>query len=165
MVMMLDRAPMSLPVSDEETMFKVGDVVRLNSGGHLRTIISLDENTVTCVWSVKGDARSTSYPAQALEKTDAPSDAMELILACAGHPREETVLFEVGDVVAFKSGGHLMTVIFTSDNFLTCSWSVRDDDKSKSFPAEALKIAVEPFDLEKVTLRAMEVLDEERKRG
>jgi hypothetical protein len=33
---------------------------------------------------------------------------------------------------------------------------VRDDDKSKSFPAEALKIAHEPFSLEKVVLLAME---------
>jgi uncharacterized protein YodC (DUF2158 family) len=154
---------MRLPVSDEETVFKVGDVVRLNSGGHLRTIISFDENTVTCVWSVKGDARSKSYPAQALEKADAPSDPMELILARAGHPREETVLFEVGNVVAFKSGGHLMTVIFINDNFLTCAWSVRDADKSKSFPTEALKIAAEPFDLEKVTLRVMELREERRR--
>ena len=74
---------------------------------------------------------------------------------------EDTVLFEVGDVVAFKSGGHLMTVIFINDNFLTCAWSVRDDDKSKSFPAEALKIAAKPFDLEKAVLLAMEKREEE----
>jgi uncharacterized protein YodC (DUF2158 family) len=156
---MRDRAPGRVPVSDEETVFKVGDVVSLNSGEHLRTIISVDENSVTCVWSVKGDAKSTSYPAKALKKADAPLDPWEEILARVECRREEAgpAPFEVGDVVAFKSGGHLMTVIFIDENFLTCAWSVRGDDKSKSFPAETLKKGAKPFDLEQLVLGAMEL--------
>jgi uncharacterized protein YodC (DUF2158 family) len=54
----------------EDSTVKVGDVVSYNSGGHLMTVISIDENSVTCVWSVKGDAKSKSYPAEALKKAD-----------------------------------------------------------------------------------------------
>jgi uncharacterized protein YodC (DUF2158 family) len=162
---MRDRAPRRLPVSDEETVFKVGDVVSLNSGGHLRTIISVDENSVTCVWSVKGDAKLISYPAKALKKADAPLDPWEEISARLECRRENAGLFEAGDIVAFKSGGHLMTVIFIDENFLTCTWSVRGDDKSKSFPTDALKKGTEPFDLKQTVLASMELeLREERGR-
>jgi uncharacterized protein YodC (DUF2158 family) len=150
-------------VSDEETVFKVGDVVSLNSGEHLRTIISVDENSVTCVWSVKGDAKSKSYPAKALKKAEAPLDPWEEISARVGCRREDTGRFEVGDVVAFKSGGHLMTVIFIDENFLTCVWSVRGDDNSKSFPVEALKKGAEPFDLEKIVSQVAELREERRR--
>jgi uncharacterized protein YodC (DUF2158 family) len=64
-------------------VLKVGDVVCYNSGGHLMTVISIDENSVTCVWSVKGDAKSKSYPAEALKKAapPPPGGLRELILA------------------------------------------------------------------------------------
>jgi uncharacterized protein YodC (DUF2158 family) len=65
---------------DEDTALKVGDVVSYNSGGHLMTIISIDENSVTCVWSVKGDAKSKSYPAEALKKAAPPFSLEQVVL-------------------------------------------------------------------------------------
>jgi uncharacterized protein YodC (DUF2158 family) len=53
-------------------VFKVGDTVRLKSGGHLMTVASMDENSVTCDWSVRSDIRSKSFPAAELEKADTP---------------------------------------------------------------------------------------------
>jgi hypothetical protein len=43
------------------------------------TIISIDENSVTCVWSVKGDAKSKSYPVEALKKASPPLTLEELV--------------------------------------------------------------------------------------
>jgi uncharacterized protein YodC (DUF2158 family) len=53
-------------------VFKVGDTVRLKSGGHLMTVASIDESSVTCDWSVRGDIKSKSFPAAELEKADLP---------------------------------------------------------------------------------------------
>jgi uncharacterized protein YodC (DUF2158 family) len=50
----------------------VGDIVCLNSGGHLMTVISIEDNFLTCTWSVKGDVKSKSFPAAALKKSDDP---------------------------------------------------------------------------------------------
>jgi uncharacterized protein YodC (DUF2158 family) len=55
---------------------------------------------------------------------------------------DEDAVFEVGDVVSLKSGGHLMTVASINEGSVTCDWSVRDDVKSKSFPAAELKHAI-----------------------
>jgi uncharacterized protein YodC (DUF2158 family) len=66
---------------DEDTGFKVGDVVCFNSGGHPMTIISLAENSATCVWSVRGDAKSKSYPVEALKHATTPLSLEELVEA------------------------------------------------------------------------------------
>jgi uncharacterized protein YodC (DUF2158 family) len=50
--------------------FKVGDVVCLNSGGTLMTVTSMDEDSATCEWSLKGVAKSHVYPVKALKKSD-----------------------------------------------------------------------------------------------
>lgn len=47
--------------------------------------------------------------------------------------------FKVGDTVALKSGGHVMTVTSIDGESVTCAWSLKDDVKSKSFPAAALE--------------------------
>jgi len=41
----------------EDTALKVGDTVTLKSDGHLMTVASIDEGSVTCDWSVRGDVR------------------------------------------------------------------------------------------------------------
>jgi hypothetical protein len=41
------------PMSGEDTVLKVGDTVSLNSGGHLMTVVSIDEGSVACDWSVR----------------------------------------------------------------------------------------------------------------
>jgi uncharacterized protein YodC (DUF2158 family) len=56
----------------EATVFEIGDVVRLKSGGHLMTVVSIDQGSVTCDWSVRGDIKSKSFPAAALEPADPP---------------------------------------------------------------------------------------------
>jgi hypothetical protein len=48
--------------------FEIGDTVSLNSGGHLMTIISIDDDLACCAWSVKGDVKSKSFPIKALKK-------------------------------------------------------------------------------------------------
>jgi uncharacterized protein YodC (DUF2158 family) len=51
-----------------DTVFKVGDTVKLNSDGHLMTVVSVAEDSITCDWSVRGDVKSKSFPAVALKK-------------------------------------------------------------------------------------------------
>jgi uncharacterized protein YodC (DUF2158 family) len=67
---------------DHDTVLKVGDTVKLNSDGHLMTVVSIDKDSVTCDWSVRGDIKSKSFPAEALEKAKKePGTLRELILA------------------------------------------------------------------------------------
>jgi uncharacterized protein YodC (DUF2158 family) len=63
----------------KDTVFTVGDVVRVKSGGHLMTVVSIDQGSVTCDWSVRGDIKSKSFPAAALEEA-APPPSLEAIL-------------------------------------------------------------------------------------
>ena len=58
-------------------MFQVGDTVALNSGGHLMTVVSVDENSITCDWSVRGDVKSKSFPATALKRAVSEQTAQE----------------------------------------------------------------------------------------
>jgi uncharacterized protein YodC (DUF2158 family) len=39
-------------------VLKLGDTVTLNSGGHLMTLVSVDEDSVTCAWSVNDQVKS-----------------------------------------------------------------------------------------------------------
>ena len=55
------------PMSHEDAVFEVGDVVSLKSGGHLMTVASINEGSVTCDWSVSGDVKSKSFPAAELK--------------------------------------------------------------------------------------------------
>jgi uncharacterized protein YodC (DUF2158 family) len=59
-------------MTDDPTAFKVGDVVRLKSLGHVMTVASIDESSVTCDWSLRGDIKSKSFAAAELEKADPP---------------------------------------------------------------------------------------------
>ena len=65
----------------EDAGLKVGDVVTLKSGGHLMTVASIDEGSVTCDWSVRGDVKSKSFPAAELQKADHPLTLEQLALA------------------------------------------------------------------------------------
>jgi len=67
-----------MTVTDEETVFKIGDVVSLNSGGHLMTVVSTDEGSVTCDWSVTGDIKSKSFPTGALKIAAEPAVPLTL---------------------------------------------------------------------------------------
>jgi uncharacterized protein YodC (DUF2158 family) len=60
-------------------VFKVGDVVRVKSGGNLMTVVSIDQGSVTCDWSVRGDIKSKSFPSAALEEA-APPPSLEAML-------------------------------------------------------------------------------------
>jgi uncharacterized protein YodC (DUF2158 family) len=62
-------------------IFKIGDTVTLKSAGHLMTIVSIERKCVTCAWSVKGDIKSNSFPADALIKADKPVTLEQLVLA------------------------------------------------------------------------------------
>jgi len=63
----------------EDAGLKVGDIVTLKSGGHLMTVASIDEGSVTCDWSVRGDVKSKSFPAAELQKADQPRSAKSTI--------------------------------------------------------------------------------------
>jgi uncharacterized protein YodC (DUF2158 family) len=75
-------------MSDEETVLKVGDVVSLNSGGHLMTVASIDEGSVTCDWSVRGDIKSKSFPTAELKKAAEPLTLEQSVQESIKH-REE----------------------------------------------------------------------------
>jgi uncharacterized protein YodC (DUF2158 family) len=64
----------------EDTVLKVGDVVRLKSGGHLMTVASIDEGSVTCDWSVRDDIKSKTFRAAELETADPPIAPLETLL-------------------------------------------------------------------------------------
>lgn len=64
----------------EDPMFKVGDTVCLNSGGHLMTVVAISDS-VTCEWSVKGDIKSKAFPDAALKKAEEPVTLEQLVLA------------------------------------------------------------------------------------
>jgi len=62
----------------EDTAFKVGDTVSLNSGGDLMTVVSMDQDSVTCAWFVRGDVKSKSFPTKALKKSDGTPPSITL---------------------------------------------------------------------------------------
>jgi uncharacterized protein YodC (DUF2158 family) len=80
-------------LSDEDAVFKVGDVVSLKSGGHLMTVASIDQGSVTCDWSVRGDIKSKSFPAAELKQAAAPLTLEQLVLGSM-KLREETTTIE-----------------------------------------------------------------------
>ncbi len=41
---------------------KVGDVVRLNSGGPSMTVVGIVTESVTCVWQGNGEAVEATFP-------------------------------------------------------------------------------------------------------
>ncbi|HVA17462.1 MAG TPA: DUF2158 domain-containing protein [Candidatus Dormibacteraeota bacterium] len=51
-------------------MFKAGEIVKLNSGGHPMTILSVSRRGVKCTWAVRGDIKEKTFPAIALTKPD-----------------------------------------------------------------------------------------------
>jgi uncharacterized protein YodC (DUF2158 family) len=55
----------------ENIAHKIGDVVILKSEGHKMTVASIDDNSVTCDRSVRGDIKSKSFAAAQLT-TDLP---------------------------------------------------------------------------------------------
>lgn len=60
----------------ETEEFKIGDVVRLKSGGPDMTVVSLNENSMThkgqikCQWFEKNRPQDSIFPSAALEKVD-----------------------------------------------------------------------------------------------
>jgi uncharacterized protein YodC (DUF2158 family) len=70
-----------------ETVLKVGDTVKLASDGHIMTVVSIVEDSITCDWSVRGDVKSKSFPAAALKNAVSDETAKEV--------RRATVLAEL----------------------------------------------------------------------
>jgi len=58
----------------DDKRFSVGDIVSLNSGGHSMTVLSANKQSVSCVWSVRGDIKKGSFPAHALKETEADAN-------------------------------------------------------------------------------------------
>ena len=57
--------------------FKVGDVVRLKSGGVRMTVELIDGDAVLCVWFDKNDLKRGGFPSETLEAVaDRPPMAM-----------------------------------------------------------------------------------------
>jgi uncharacterized protein YodC (DUF2158 family) len=79
-----------------DTVFKVGDTVKLNSDGHLMTVVSVSEDSITCAWSVRNDVKSKSFPVAALKKAQAQPPqtaediAAELLKARSGATKSDT---------------------------------------------------------------------------
>ncbi|MGL3212059.1 hypothetical protein [Bradyrhizobium sp. BR 1433] len=58
---------------------KVGDTVSLRSGGHIMTVISIDQDGITCAWSVRDDVKSRPFPRTALIRASKPLTLEELL--------------------------------------------------------------------------------------
>ncbi|WGR99626.1 YodC family protein [Bradyrhizobium sp. ISRA443] len=63
----------------ESEPLKIGDTVSLRSGGHIMTVISIDQDGITCAWSVRDDVKSKSLPRAALIKASKPQTLEELL--------------------------------------------------------------------------------------
>jgi len=64
----------------EEKQLAVGATVSLVSGGHVMTILAIEDHSVSCAWSVRGDIKTKSFPISALKKAEAePSSLGDLI--------------------------------------------------------------------------------------
>lgn len=70
--------------------FKIGETVKLNSGGPLMTILSIDRNGVKCAWSVKSDIKEKCFPSVALTKADRPADLEKVLSAIAEAEHDRT---------------------------------------------------------------------------
>ncbi len=53
---------------DKMEEFKVGDVVRLKSGGPLMTIESIKDEDLNCIWFVNNEVRSNYFSKLIIEK-------------------------------------------------------------------------------------------------
>ena len=47
--------------------FRIGDTVRLKSGGPLMTVIFLQDNLVNCTWFLNDELKEIWFPTEALE--------------------------------------------------------------------------------------------------
>ena len=72
----------------DDGVFKVGDTVTLKSGGHLMTVASIDEGSVTCDWSLRGDIKSKSFPAAELQKADGTGSPISINMVRYAEPGE-----------------------------------------------------------------------------
>lgn len=62
--------------------FAIGETVKLRSGTWLMSVLSGDDNSLTCVWiDAKGMPRKECYPAALLEKAEAPLTLEQLVMA------------------------------------------------------------------------------------
>jgi uncharacterized protein YodC (DUF2158 family) len=76
------------PAVTDDGVFKVGDTVTLKSGGHLMTVASVDEGSVTCDWSLRGDIKSKSFPAAELQKADGTVSPISINIVRYAEPGE-----------------------------------------------------------------------------
>jgi uncharacterized protein YodC (DUF2158 family) len=72
----------------EDGVLKVGDTVCLNSGGHLMTVASIEGDSVTCDWSVKGDVKSKSFSVAEMKKSDGTPPSITVRFVNAGDRSE-----------------------------------------------------------------------------
>jgi uncharacterized protein YodC (DUF2158 family) len=67
---------MGLLVQESEMELKVGDLVKLKSGGPVMTVVDVDGDEVTCVWFPSDDhrkLREDDFNDATLEKVEGPA--------------------------------------------------------------------------------------------
>jgi uncharacterized protein YodC (DUF2158 family) len=65
-----------LLVQESVMELKVGDLVKLKSGGPVMTVVDVDEDEVTCVWFPSNDhrkLREADFETVTLEKVEGPA--------------------------------------------------------------------------------------------
>ncbi|MDA3861647.1 MAG: DUF2158 domain-containing protein [Melioribacteraceae bacterium] len=105
---------------------KVGDVVRLKSGGNTMTISEvLADGNVKCIWNVGEGKRFLLNPV-----------ALKIIQSHEFEPEE----FEIGSQVRLHSGGVRMTVVEKrNDGLFQCVWNHETGSGTFAYPAIVLK--------------------------
>lgn len=94
----------------EDTALKVGDTVTLKSDGQLMTVASIDEGSVTCDWSVRGDVGSKSFLAAELQKTEQPRSGKSTFDASRLTTEQRTQLRELLQAIQVDNAERKSTV-------------------------------------------------------
>lgn len=73
------------------TEFSIGQVVKLNSGGHDMTVQEAVEENINCIWSDGKMMRSASFDKRLLVARDAPITGINIILVYSDNDVDEIV--------------------------------------------------------------------------
>jgi uncharacterized protein YodC (DUF2158 family) len=114
--------------------FPVEQIARLNSGGPMMTIGSVDGDDALCVWFVDDKLREHRFPMQSLIPVDLRTLSDELLQDFIQGPTP----FRIGEIVKLKSGGPNLTVRSIHGPQVDCLWFCEGKLNQATLPSATL---------------------------